>query len=194
MKTNILFVATLLCCLSFACKSKDKEEPSIKIMEETVTSTDPVEHGEHLVNSIGCHDCHTPKLFTENGMELDTSRLLSGHPANETLPPYNSETAKSYVLFSGGFTAVVGPWGTSFAANLTPDDTGTGSWTEAQFINSIRNGKYKGLDGSRDLLPPMPWPSYRNLSDDDLKAIFAYLQSIKPVENLVPAPIPPQAQ
>jgi len=126
-------------------------------------------------------------------MELNPDRILSGHPADEALPPYDTTTAKSYVLFSGGFTASVGPWGTSFAANLTPDATGTGTWTEAQFINAIRNGKYKGLDGSRELLPPMPWPSYRNFSDDDLKAIFAYLKTIKPVENVVPAPIPPKA-
>ena len=192
MKTNILFVATLLCCLSFACKSKEKEEPAVKIMEEAQPMENLVKHGEHLVKSIGCSDCHTPKLFTEHGMELDSSRLLSGHPADETLPKYDPETAKSYVLFSGGFTAVVGPWGTSFAANLTPDASGIGTWSEAQFINAIRNGKYKGMGTGRDLLPPMPWPSYRNLSDEDLKAIFAYLKSIKPVENVVPAPIPPK--
>ena len=127
-------------------------------------------------------------------MELDPNRILSGHPADEALPPYDAVTTKGYVLFSNGFTATVGPWGTSFSANLTPDATGTGTWTEAQFINAIRNGKFKGLDGSRDLLPPMPWPAYRNLSDDDLKAIFAYLKTIKPVENVVPSPIHPQTQ
>jgi len=194
MKTNILFFATVLCCLSFACKSNEKEEPKVKIMEETKPMVeDPVKRGEHLVNSIGCHDCHTPKLFTEKGMELDMSRLLSGYPANNPLPAYDSSTAKSFVLFTMDLTSATGPWGTSFAANLTPDATGIGTWTEAQFINAIRNGKYKGLDGSRDLLPPMPWPSYRNFTDDDLKAIFAYLKTIKPVENLVPAPIPPKA-
>lgn len=194
MKTNMLILATIICCLSFACKSKEKEEPTVKIQDETATMDDPVKHGEHLVNSIGCHDCHTPKIFTEKGIELDTSRLLSGHPVDEAMPPYDAETTKGYVLFTMGLTAVVGPWGTSFAANLTPDATGIGSWNEGQFIYAIRNGKYKGLEGSRDLLPPMPWPAYRNLSDQDLKAIFAYLQSIKPVENVVPSPIPPQAQ
>lgn len=193
MKTNFLFFVTV-CSLFLACNSKQKEEPTVKIQEEAkLMAEDPVKRGEHLVNSIGCHDCHTPKLFTEKGMELDMSRLLSGHPANEALPSYDASTAKSYVLFSGGFTATVGPWGTSFAANLTPDPTGIGTWSEAQFINAIRNGKYKGLEGSRDLLPPMPWPSYRNFSDEDLKAIFAYLKTIKPVENVVPSPIPPKA-
>lgn len=193
MKTNFLFIVTV-CSLLLACNSKQKEEPTVKIQEEAkLMAEDPVKRGEHLVNSIGCHDCHTPKLFTEKGMELDMSRLLSGHPANEALPSYDASTAKSYVLFSGGFTATVGPWGASFAANLTPDPTGIGTWSEAQFINAIRNGKYKGLEGSRDLLPPMPWPSYRNFSDEDLKAIFAYLKTIKPVENVVPSPIPPKA-
>ena len=194
MKTKILLVATVFCCLSFACKQKEKEEQPLKIQEEPTTMDDPVKHGEHLVNAIGCHDCHTPKIFSEKGMELDFNRLLSGHPADEALPPYDLETAKSYVLFSMGLTTATGPWGTSFAANLTSDATGIGSWSEAQFINAIRNGKFKGLDGGRDLLPPMPWPSYRHLSDQDLKDIFAYLKTTKPVENIVPSPIPPQTQ
>ena len=194
MKTKILFVATIFCCLSFACKSKEKEEPNVKIMEQAKPMEDPVTHGEHLVNSIGCSDCHTPKIFTDHGMELDTSRLLSGHPADEALPPYDSATAKGYILFTMDLTAITGPWGTSFAANLTPDPSGTGTWTEDQFIYAIRHGKYKGMENGRDLLPPMPWQSYRNLSDQDLKAIFAYLKSIKPVDNVVPPPIPPKTQ
>mgnify|MGYP006386998485 CR=1 FL=1 len=125
-------------------------------------------------------------------MALDTDRLLSGHPAEEKLGSYDSETTKSYVLFSMGQTAAIGPWGTSFASNLTPDPTGIGSWTENQFLTSIRKGLYKGLEGSRPLLPPMPWETISNFTDDDLKSIFAYLKSIKPIENIVPSPIPPQ--
>ena len=58
---------------------------------------------------------------------------------------------------------------------------------------AIRNGKYKGLENSRPLLPPMPWDMYRNFSDDELKAVFAYLKSTKPIRNIVPAPKPPVA-
>jgi hypothetical protein len=94
-------------------------------------------------------------------------------------------------LFNMGSTAAVGPWGTSFAANLTPDDTGIGNWTEAQFVKCIREGKSKGLDGSRMLLPPMPWPGIAKMTDADLSAVFAYLQSIPPVKNAVPNPMPP---
>ena len=193
MKTNILFFATVFCCLAFACKSNEKEEPSVKIMEQAKPMEDPVKHGEHLVNSIGCGDCHTPQILTDHGIEMDTTRLLSGYPANAVLPPYDPETAKSYVLFSMN-GAAIGPWGTSFPANLTPDPSGTGSWTEDQFIYAIRHGKYKGMENGRDLLPPMPWPAFRNLSDYDLKSIFAYLRTIKPVDNVVPPPIPPKAQ
>jgi hypothetical protein len=88
-------------------------------------------------------------------------------------------------------TAVAGPWGVSFSANLTADSTGIGNWTEAQFAIALRQGKSKGLEGNRMLLPPMPWPNYVNLTDADLKAMFTYLKSTKPIKNVVPAPIPP---
>ncbi|MFH4967784.1 diheme cytochrome c-553 [Gaetbulibacter sp. M240] len=194
MKTNHLLMAAFCCAILTACNSKEKKETTseYKSVDTEMTIEDPVKRGEHLVNAIGCHDCHTPKKFTENGMELDFDRLLSGHPSDELLPEYDENTAKSYILFNMGLTAATGPWGTSFAGNLTPDDTGIGSWTEDQFLRAIRKGLFKGLEGSRPLLPPMPWLSYKNLPDEDLKAIFAYLKSINPVENVVPANIPPK--
>ena len=129
--------------------------------------------------------------MTEHGPIPDPDRLLSGHPANEQLPSYDTEITKNYVLLNMNGTAAVGPWGTSFAGNLTPDETGIGSWSESQFITSIKHGKYKGLEGSRQLLPPMPWQGYAELSDEDIKAIFVYLKSLKPVENIVPLAILP---
>jgi hypothetical protein len=89
-------------------------------------------------------------------------------------------------------TAWSGPWGQSFAANLTPDkNTGLGIWTEDMFIKAIRTGKHMGT--SRDILPPMPWQAFAQMTDADLKGIFAYLQSIPAVTNHVPDPIPPPA-
>jgi hypothetical protein len=93
---------------------------------------------------------------------------------------------KGWVLFAPDLTAAVGPWGMSFSANISSDQTGIGNWTEEQFFRAIREGKSKGLKESRPLLPPMPWAQYRNLKDDDLRAIFAFLKSTKPVENRVP--------
>jgi hypothetical protein len=126
------------------------------------------------------------------GPEIDSSRMLSGHPANMPVDSVPKGALKSWILFNQNLTAFVGPWGTSFAANLTSDATGIGSWTEEQFFNAIRHGKYKGLQNARPLLPPMPWQMYRNASDEDLKAIFAYLKSTPPVQNNVPSNILPE--
>jgi len=83
----------------------------------------------------------------------------------------------------------------SFAANLTPDKTtGIGEWSEATFIQAIRTGKHQGQPNGRDILPPMPWNFIKEATDDDLKAIWAYLRSIPPVKNQVPFPVPPGAE
>lgn len=149
-----------------------------------------INRGRYLVNIMGCNDCHSPMIMTPQGPGPDTSRLLSGHPQNMQLPPVD-KNVQGYVLFSMSGTAMTGPWGTSFAANITSDETGIGNWTEEQFFKAIREGKYKGLENTRSLLPPMPWPAYSHASDDDLKAIFRFLKSTRPVNNLVPAYIPP---
>jgi hypothetical protein len=87
-------------------------------------------------------------------------------------------------------TAWSGPWGTSFTANLTPDpETGLGKWTQRNFTETIRTGRHMGR--GRQILPPMPIPMYKNFTDDDLAAIYTYLQSIPVVQNKVPEPLPP---
>lgn len=148
--------------------------------------------GEHLVRTMGCGDCHTPKKMGPMGPEDDSTLLLSGHPAKMPAPDVdrNGMETKGLVV-TQTLTAWVGPWGISYTANLTSDTTGIGMWSEDQFLYAIRHGKLKGLPGSRSLLPPMPWQSFSNLTDDELKAIFAYLKSTKPIVNLVPQPAPP---
>ena len=192
MKTKILlsFLAVIFIC---SCKSPEEKKTDNTAMEPVteMDSTEMIKRGEYLVDLGGCHHCHSPKMMTENGPVPDTNRLLSGHPADEALPPADAETAKGYVLFTMGLTSSTGPWGTSFAANLTPDASGIGTWTEEQFFKAIREGKFKGLDGSRPLLPPMPWQDFAKMTDQDLRSIFVYLKSLKPVENVVPSTIPP---
>jgi len=194
MKKQFLTLAAL-CFILAGCNSEKKEKDTPKMYEPKTAEVEvsPLKRGEMLVNAGGCHDCHSPKKMTDRGPIPDPNLLLSGHPANEILGVYDMETLKSYVLFNPGSTASIGPWGTSFAANLTPDDTGIGSWTESQFLIAIKHGKYKGMENGRPLLPPMPWQAISHFPDSDLKSIFAYLKSIKPVSNLVPAPIPPKA-
>ncbi|MCM4150998.1 diheme cytochrome c-553 [Arenibacter sp. N53] len=194
--TKCYLALSLVVLMFIACNSpKEKEVLKKEVAKaETNSTVDLVKRGENLVASVGCNDCHSPKIMTDKGPEVDPERRLSGHPSYEKLAPYDKETAKSYVLFTMGLTAAVGPWGTSFAANLTPDETGIGNWSESQFLKAIKEGKFKGMDGTRPLLPPMPWTEYRHFPDEDLKAIFAYLKTVKPVDNVVPAPIPPSPQ
>ena len=123
------------------------------------------------------------------GPELDMDLRLSGYPSKRPIGPVDTNSIKrGWILFGPDLTNAVGPWGMSFAANLTSDETGIGNWTEAQFIKALREGKYKGLDNTRPLLPPMPWQNFGQYNDEDLKAIFAFLKSTKAVENRVPAP------
>jgi mono/diheme cytochrome c family protein len=149
--------------------------------------------GKYLVEAGGCNDCHTPWIMGPKGPEPDMSRMLSGHPADMAAPEIPAGVLgpnKWGALGSPSMTAWGGPWGISFSANLTPDEvTGTGAWTEAAFIKAMRTGKHLGA--GRDILPPMPWYNLAKLNDEDLKAVFAFLRSIKPISNQVPQPLPP---
>lgn len=169
--------------------SKTEEVATTKPTGSDLPKEALIEKGKYLVTTSACHDCHSPKVMTPHGPVIDTTRILSGHPRENAVP--NIIPTNDWVMFNNEATAFVGPWGLSFAANLTPDDTGVGSWSFDQFKTAIRKGKYKGLEGSRNLLPPMPWEMYQHFTDEDLLAIFTFLQSIKPIDNLVPTPVAP---
>jgi cytochrome c553 len=198
MKTSCLFYVLCL-LLGFTvfiqCTEKQKEvETTNQITEKTEFAgyASQEKWGEHLVLIAGCHDCHTPKKMGPNGPELDMDNMLSGHPAVMPPPAVNRNEAESKgLVVTQTLTAWVGPWGISYAANLTSDPSGIGNWQEGNFITAIRKGKFKGLETERDLLPPMPWQMFNNMSDDELKAIFAYLKSTKPINNVVPQPNQP---
>ncbi|HOY49277.1 MAG TPA: diheme cytochrome c-553, partial [Flavobacteriales bacterium] len=141
---------------------------------------------------MGCNDCHSPKRMGEKGPEIIPELLLSGYPADRPIVKFDSKLIKEgFAMLYPDLTGAAGPWGVSFAANLTPDESGIGNWTEEQFKKALKEGKYKGMDGGRMLLPPMPWVNYINLADEDLHAMFMYLKSLKPVKNIVPQPITP---
>jgi hypothetical protein len=152
-----------------------------------------IKRGEYLVKIGGCEDCHSPKKMTAMGPVVDETLSYSGFQAGLKLPKVDMSLigpGKWDGFIAYGLTAFVGPWGASFAANLTPDNaTGIGKWTENTFINTIRNGKYAGV--GRPLLPPMPWQGIAKATDSDLKAMFAYFHSLPPIKNKVPVPIPP---
>jgi len=192
MKTKAFMAVSLLIAIFWLSNCQQQpSEMSTASADVSASNAEQVKRGQYLVSFASCDDCHTPKIMTEHGPELDMSRRFSGHPAEE---PFTAEGKKDLItkefvaIFSPGLTAAAGPWGVSYAANLTPDDTGIGNWTEAQFMKAIREGKSKGLDSTRPLLPPMPWQVVRNMTDEDLKAVFAYLKTVKPVKNAVPNP------
>ena len=175
-RTSLTFTGTLvlaLAMLSFAAAADKSSQ---------------VERGKYLVTVTGCNDCHTPWSMGPDGPAPDKTRFLSGHPENLTMPPppklpegpWNWVGAASFTTFSG-------PWGISYAINLTPDKTGMGNWKEEQFVQALRTGKHKGR--GRPILPPMPWPNFSQMTDADLKAMFAYLQSLPPIANTVPVAV-----
>ncbi len=179
MLAALIFVVLLTAC--------DKIQPEKKVLSEK----EMIERGKYLVTAGGCHDCHSPKIFGPQGPKIDETKILSGHPAEMKLAEFDPAILEpgKYILFTQDVTAAIGPWGASFAANLTPDnETGIGTWQPEMFINALRTGKHLGT--GRPILPPMPWEMIGKHTDEDLKAMFAYLKSIPPIKNKVPDPKP----
>ena len=144
--------------ISTQCTDEKKEDTSeVKPAVAQYGAFDSqVKWGEHLVKVGGCNDCHTPKKMGPNGIELDMSLMLSGHPAQ--MPPADfdpKEAAKKGLIVTQTFTAWTGPWGTTYAVNLTSDSTGIGNWKEEQFVKCLHEKKWMGLDNTRPLMPPM---------------------------------------
>ena len=182
--TYTILAALILVVLLTAC---DQNQPEKKVLSEK----EMIERGKYLITAGGCHDCHSPKVFGPQGPKIDETRILSGHPAEMQLAEFDPAILEpgKYILFTQDVTAAIGPWGASFAANLTPDnETGIGTWQPDMFINALRTGKHLGA--GRPILPPMPWEMIGKLTDEDLQAMFAYLKSIPPIKNKVPDPKP----
>ncbi|MGY5850101.1 diheme cytochrome c-553 [Salegentibacter sp. F14] len=191
------FIIYLLLCSIISCKQAEAEKDyhSVPLIAEmdSITKKDLVKRGEYLVNTIGCQDCHSPKRMGNQGPEYIEELAFSGYQASSELPPISQDALKKgWMLMNHDLTAAVGPWGISFAANLTSDDTGIGTWSFEQFKRSLTEGKLKGQPNGRMLLPPMPWQNFKNLKEEDLRAMYEYFLSTEPVNNPVPAPIPPQ--
>lgn len=189
--SSLLFAFVYFFLLS-ACMQKQEVKESLASVK-VPTKQEYILKGAYLTKVGGCNDCHTPKLFTEKGMELDTSRLLSGHPEGSPLPEIDPKALQPgyWTLFNGHLTAAVGPWGLTYARNLTPHETGIKGWKEEVFIKSLRTGKHMGMEAGRPIMPPMPWFNLAEAEEEDLRAIYHYLQSLKPVNNYVPEPVSP---
>lgn len=180
------FVACLLITLLFSCEPV-KNGASSGQFEDAASL---VKRGEYLVTISGCNDCHSPKRMGSKGPEVIPETQLSGYPAGRPLAAFDTILAKMGIAqFNEDMTAAAGPWGISFALNITSDVSGIGNWTPDNFKIAMRHGKLKGDEKGRSLLPPMPWTNYTQLTNEDLDAIFSYLKQTKPVKNFPPAPI-----
>jgi mono/diheme cytochrome c family protein len=188
-KMNIAYTIVIVVCI-LSCTNADRKEKRDN-PKEPLSQEQLVERGKYLVRISGCGDCHSPKAMGPHGPTEDTTLLLSGFQKRDSIPVPAGSTIRQNLVFNLQNTAFAGPWGISYAANITPDATGIGNWTFEQFDRAMREGKAKGLKDNRTLLPPMPWSNYKNMEDDDMEAIFTYLKSIKPVNNLTPEPQPP---
>jgi mono/diheme cytochrome c family protein len=192
MNTKIMMVTV---AALVGCRSEAANAPTHKTVDtatkQPMSLEESVKRGKHLTLVSGCNDCHTPLKLGPNGPEPDWSRELSGHPAELVMPPAPKLPEGPWlVTVAATNTAWAGPWGVSFTANLTPDkDTGTGTWTKQNFIDTIKNGRHLGA--GRPLLPPMPAAMYAHYSAEDLGAIYDYLRTLKPISNMVPAPLAP---
>lgn len=187
-RSRTAFTLAALAGVSLLLASSDSLAQSAK------PSKARIDRGEYIVRTGGCGDCHSPKVMGPQGPVEHPTLALSGYQAGmkvPEVPPGVLGEGKWGALATPDLTGWAGPWGNSFAANLTPDPgTGIGAWTEEMFLKTLRNGKHLGT--GRPLLPPMPWQVIGQMTDQDLKDVYAYLMSRKPVQNKVPDPIPPK--
>ncbi|MCC7438038.1 MAG: c-type cytochrome [Armatimonadetes bacterium] len=197
--TAIILACFALITIAMVSCGKAGAENGTTPQQQTTTATPDsasqhasrVERGKYLVTVGACNDCHTPMKMGPKGPERDMARMLAGHPEEVVLPAppkVDGPWGMAFTAMTG--TAYAGPWGITYAMNLTPDTaTGLGNWSEQIFMLAIKEGKHFG--GSRPIMPPMPWEMYKNMTDEDLKSIFAYLKSIPAVKNKVPEYMPP---
>lgn len=188
MRKTVIILGMAFLAITFIHACNNQAAESTETKEAAAPSAeDNIKEGERLVASLDCEICHSPKRMGPKGPEVIPELRFGGHQAGNELPPYDEKTVKSgWVLFAPDFTSVIGPWGQSYAGNISSDSTGIGMWKEEQFKKVIREGKFKGLDNNRPILPPMPWEAYKNLTDDEISKVFAFLKSTNPVKNVVP--------
>jgi hypothetical protein len=203
MKSLRFLICTTMVCVMLGlfsgCKNRSNPEAylvktdTIQAKPAALTGDQLIKRGNYLVTSIGCHDCHSPKRMGPQGPEDNPDLMFSGYQSAEKLPPIDKKSLDSgWLLFTMNLNAAVGPWGVAYAANLTSDPSGIGSWPEENFMRAIKQGKYKGLENGRPLAPVMPWINFTNLTDEDINSMFAYFKTTKPVNNVVPLAIAPE--
>ena len=164
-----------------------------KPAQEVAYSPERIEIGQAIIEGWNCSFCHSPQIKGPEGKPIaDPNRFMSGHPADEKIPavPDMVLTSPEWMEFLDNLDSTA--WATDnlvvFSANLTPDDeTGIGSWTETEFVETLREGRHRGIE--RRIKYPMPWQELSELSDEELLSVYEYLMTLQPVSNEVPPSI-----
>jgi len=184
---SCLIVTALVSFIAIGCNQKPNP-PTV-----TIYSPERLEIGQAVVEGWNCSFCHTPQIEGPDGKLIsDPKRFMSGHPADEEVPtvPDMIITSPEWMEFLDNLDSTV--WASDnmlvFSANLTPDDeTGIGNWTEVEFVETIREGRHRGIE--RRIKYPMPWRELSELSDEELISVYEYLMTLEPVNNKVPESI-----
>jgi mono/diheme cytochrome c family protein len=192
--TAIIAAAIVLTAVLSTANVGAADTGGVATPEAEAGTAQQIARGKYLVDIMGCHDCHTPMKMGPKGPEWDMTRALSGHPEELVMPPAPKLPPGPWVAsIAATFTAFASPAGTVFTRNLTPDkETGLGDWTVEEFIATMKTGRERGK--GRPVMPPMPIQNLAALSDSDIRALFAYLQSLPPIKNRTPQPIEPADQ
>lgn len=180
-----LFLIAAVSVLALSCTQRPTPEAEF--------SPERLEIGEAVVEGWNCSFCHTPQIKGPEGKPMpDPKRLMSGHPADDQIPavPDMIISSPEWMEFLDNLDSTA--WATDnlliFSANLTPDDeTGIGTWTEVEFVETIREGRHRGIE--RRINYPMPWRELSELSNEELLSVYEYLMSLEPVNNQVPPSI-----
>lgn len=160
--STILFALTTIIYLT-ACNNNSSPEPETNSQDDSLKKV--IARGEYLANNVtGCMDCHSKRDFSK----------YSG-------PIVPGSEGGGGLVFDQKF----GLPGVLYGKNITPDnETGIGAWTDAEIIRALTQGISKNGD---TLFPLMPYPHFNRMAKDDMMSIIAYLRTLKPIKNQVPA-------
>lgn len=129
---------------------------------ERPDKSDVLAYGTYMANAAACGECHTPQE--------------KGAPVMEK-------------YFAGGFEFKMPGFGVVRSANITPASTGIGNWTEDQFVQRFKmyadSSYVPHTVQANGFQTVMPWMMYATMEEEDLRAIYAYLNSLEPIENTV---------
>ena len=185
-------VTSSLALVATGCSTKAEAEKLQAMAAVTGGRAAQVERGQYLVTVGGCNDCHTPwKMGPERARARRDAHAL-GAPAGPRHRPAGVGRGAVGMTAAATNTAWSGAWGVSFTANLTPDD-------EHRHRRLDRGHLHQDHADRPPLGPVTADPAADavvQLRQDDRRgprAIFAYLQSIPPIQNRVPEPLPPPA-